>query len=55
MRRLAVYEERYRLDRVLRKGGFAEVFLATRKADGIRVALKRPRRVPLAAERPPES
>jgi eukaryotic-like serine/threonine-protein kinase len=48
---LADYKELYRLDRTSRKGGFAEVFLATRKTDGIRVALKRPRRVPKATER----
>jgi eukaryotic-like serine/threonine-protein kinase len=51
MRRLADYKPLYALDRTSLKGGFAEVFLATRKSDGTRVALKRPRRVPQAAER----
>lgn len=51
MRRLADYKVLYRLDRVSRIGGFAEVFPATRKADGTRVALKRPRTVPQATER----
>ncbi|HET9895295.1 MAG TPA: serine/threonine-protein kinase [Streptosporangiaceae bacterium] len=48
---MADYKELYRLDRTSRKGGFAEVFLGTRKTDGTRIALKRPRRVPQATER----
>jgi serine/threonine protein kinase len=51
MRRLADYEELYALDRDFKPGGFAEVFLATRKIDSVRVALKRPRLVPQATER----
>lgn len=48
---MADYKGLYELDRDFKKGGFAEVFLATRRADGTRVALKRPLRVPHAGER----
>jgi len=49
---LADYKDLYRLGTAYKKGGFAEVFFqATRRSDGARVALKRPRGVPQAAER----
>lgn len=45
-------QERYRLDpRHVGRGGFAEVFKATRRDDGEVVALKRARRVPQAEAR----
>lgn len=46
------HKERYVLDpKPLGRGGFAEVFRATRRTDGLEVALKRPRRVPGAIDR----
>jgi eukaryotic-like serine/threonine-protein kinase len=48
---LADYKPLYALDRTSKKGGFAEVFLATRRSDGTRVALKRPRAGKSAADR----
>lgn len=41
----------YKLSTDLRKGGFSEVVMGTRRSDNLPIALKRPRRVPLAAER----
>lgn len=48
---MADYRDSYKLDPNSKKGGFAEVFLATRRSDEVRVALKRPRKVPRATER----
>ncbi|MEU4229139.1 serine/threonine-protein kinase [Nonomuraea sp. NPDC026600] len=46
------HKERYALDpKPLGRGGFAEVFRATRRTDGLEVALKRPRRVSGAVDR----
>jgi serine/threonine protein kinase len=51
MRRLADHRELYKLSRVPLRGGFAEVFLATRRSDEFPVALKRPRKGPQCADR----